>query len=209
MAVTAAGAIGESNLWKAIKANFGSVWGIMGIIVGAISMINIGVMYFDVGIGPVLERIVETYRSIVHTGFDYLFFWIEWQMPAWAKDAVTIYIVFGAASFRGHLLTQGESQFSLWHYPYKNLFLLWWLYAYRISKLTIKDLSSGNEEYSEEYQEAWEVAVERGQFDLGETLDEYMKGYKTRLRQAFWSFWISFISVPLAAFCFIVVESGL
>lgn len=88
-------------MWQAIKLTFGSVWGWLGIIVGAISLINLGVMYFDVGIGPVLERVVATYKAIVHQGFDYLFFWIDWKMPPWAKDVAALYLVFAAASVRG------------------------------------------------------------------------------------------------------------
>lgn len=86
---------------QAIKLTFGSVWGWLGIIVGAISLINLGVMYFEVGIGPVLERVVETYMSIVHVGFDYLFFWIDWKMPPWLKDWAAVYLVFGSAFARG------------------------------------------------------------------------------------------------------------
>lgn len=85
---------------QATKLTFGSVWGWLGIIVGAISLINLGVMYFEVGVGPVLERVVATYKAIVHTGFDYLLFWIDWKMPVWLKDTVTIYVVFAGAAMR-------------------------------------------------------------------------------------------------------------
>lgn len=85
---------------QAIKLTFGSVWGWLGIIVGAISLINLGVMYFEVGIGPVLERVVDTYKSIVHVGLDYLFFWVDWTMPPWLKDIITLYFVIGAGVTR-------------------------------------------------------------------------------------------------------------
>lgn len=91
-------------MWRAIKLTVGSKWGWFGIIVGAISLINLGVMYFEVGIGPVLERVVATYKAIVHVGFDYLFFWIDWKMPPWLKDAAALYLLLGAATSRGFKL---------------------------------------------------------------------------------------------------------
>jgi hypothetical protein len=37
-------------MWQAIKLTFGSVWGWLGIIVNALSLINLDVMYSEVGI---------------------------------------------------------------------------------------------------------------------------------------------------------------
>lgn len=97
---------------QAIKLTFGSVWGWLGIIVGAISLINLGVVYFEVGIGPVLERVVATYKAIVHQGFDYLFFWIDWKMPPWLKDATALWVVFGLANVRADVVLVADGTFN-------------------------------------------------------------------------------------------------
>lgn len=90
----------------AFKTTFGSVWGWLGILVGALSIINLGLTYFGVGIDPILTGIVETYQTIFHTAFDYLFFWVpmiwpEFSFSSWVKDATSIYLVFSAATVRG------------------------------------------------------------------------------------------------------------
>lgn len=195
-------------MWKAIKANFGSVWGIMGIIVGAISLINLGVMYFDVGIGPVLERIVETYRSIVHRGFDILFFWVDWQMPAWAKDVTTIYAVFAVATLRSELLVNPNSKYMHWYSLFLNHFFLWWRTAFRCTRAVFL-FWKGDVELIERERYIWEKFHRDNSQEFSNTFDGYLRARVRDTWERFWVFWIGFVSIPLAAFCFIVMESGL
>lgn len=81
-------------MWQAIKQTFGSIWGWLGIIVGAISLINLGVMYFEVGIGPLIELLVTWYRAIVHPAFDFLFGWLGLDASPWVKDLWSFALIF-------------------------------------------------------------------------------------------------------------------
>lgn len=91
----------QGIMWEEAKHSLGSIWAWLGILAGALSFINLGVAYFEVGIGPVLEGVVTTYKEIVYPLFDFPFFWVDWRMPHWGKDVATLYLVISAAVTRG------------------------------------------------------------------------------------------------------------
>lgn len=161
-------------------------------------------MYFEVGIGPVLTRIVETYVAIVHQGFDYLFYWADWVMPAWLKDVVTLYVVLGAASLRGQMfgLLVGGTFFEAFIFH----FVLWWRSAYRTTLQFFRELGPS---YKALWRQTWPDMIESGAVAPDASLDEFVANRRSQTRWEMYMFWLNFLSVPLAAACFILIESGL
>lgn len=90
-------------MFKIFKATYGSVWGWLGIIAGAIAVINLTVMSFAIGVAPVVQLVIETYRSWVYPIVEYGLEKFELVPPDWAKDLATLYLVLGLAQFRGYI----------------------------------------------------------------------------------------------------------
>ncbi len=83
---------------QAFRLTFASVWSWAGILAGSIALANLMSMYIDVGMGPVFERVLSTYRSIVYPVYASIFSVYNWSPPDWTKDLVTMHLV-GAASY--------------------------------------------------------------------------------------------------------------
>jgi len=80
----------QPNLFKQA---FG-FWGVLGVLIGIISITNLIVGGFQLGIAPVIEKIFDAYVWLFHNVlFDFLFGWISISVPTWAKDLFSIYIV--------------------------------------------------------------------------------------------------------------------
>lgn len=86
---------------QAIKLTFGSVWGWLGIIAGAVAFTNLTVIYIDFGVAPVVALVIETYRLWVYPTFDFLLGWTGLQLLDRVKDGLALYVVFASAVFRG------------------------------------------------------------------------------------------------------------
>lgn len=95
--------LGECFMLQAVRQTFGSVWGWLGVIAGAIALTNLTTMYFAIGVGPVAELVLETYRSWVHPVFNFILSFFQWAPPDWIKDVAAIYIIFAAATFRAEI----------------------------------------------------------------------------------------------------------
>ena len=189
-------------MWQAIKLTLGSVWGWLGIIVGAISLINLGVMYFEVGIGPVLERVVATYKLVVHQGFDYLFFWVDWKVPPWAKDVAAIYFVFGSAIARSQIIVRRSDTYKFSRvFQYALFFAVVELWPF----LFVSALKGRNDTVDDIKNQA----NQRGIFHF-KSADERDFASIHRFKQRLWSAMLTnLVAVPLMAILVVFLQSGL
>lgn len=196
------------NILQAIKLTFGSVWGWLGIIVGAVSLINLGVMYFEVGIGPVLERVVETYKAVVHIGiFDRLLFWLPWDLPPWAKDAAALYSVFAAANWRASYLS--PDTVARWLIPFFALgwpLNLWYVFVDARRARRYMEENSAHRRTAEKTREYSEDAKISAFVDR-----EYDEADASLYRMVLLAMvvGVNLIVVPVIAIIFVVVSSGL
>lgn len=72
------------------------------IALGAISLISLGYVWLDGGLGPVVDLVVRAYRDIFHTIFNAVFSWLlaffpDLAIPYWIKDFAIIYSIVGSA----------------------------------------------------------------------------------------------------------------
>jgi hypothetical protein len=81
----------------------------LSIFAGALSLFYLGHAWFDFGLGEVFRRVHEWYVGLVHPVVDLLrpmvmllSEWLGWSLPTWWKDAIMLYLLFGAATGRSH-----------------------------------------------------------------------------------------------------------
>lgn len=193
----------------AFKLTFGSVWGWLGILVGALSLINLGVTYFSVGIGPILTGTVDTYRAIFHTAFDAVFVWLpiflpEWVFPNWAKDAVTLYVLFASAVIRSYSVSSDES----------NLLTIligaatWPLVLFSSIALKLNPPRAPR-------RAPRRASRMQGESEVDLVREEALMRYRARLEKFTEQieivnlFIFNFVAVPVTAFIFVTISSGM
>lgn len=181
-------------MWQAIKSTFGSVWGWLGLFVGALSLINLGVTYFSVGIDPILTGIVGTYRAIFHTAFDFLFFWVpmiwpDFSFPLWMKDLTSLYLVLSLAFVRG-----------------RRIFYI----PYRVSKsflemvlFVLKDILFWPARMAELYDRKVTMLFDR---ESQKMLSTSKHSTYSSVRR---TIYLNLAAVPLTAFIFVTISSGM
>lgn len=72
------------------KQTFGSFWGWLGISVGAISLTNLGVTYFELSVGGDLKFVLDYYRALSYPLFKHL---LALELPAWVVDLSILFAV--------------------------------------------------------------------------------------------------------------------
>ncbi|MEI7675585.1 MAG: hypothetical protein WCJ03_02290 [Bacteroidales bacterium] len=72
----------------------------IGYILAAISIYQIVVAGFDIGIAKSINMILQGYKFIFYNIFDFLFSWINIDIPSWCKDIASIYIIISLAILR-------------------------------------------------------------------------------------------------------------
>src|SRR5688500_4053752 len=99
-----------------IAVNAFSTWyGVIGFIVTVISLINLIVGIFTLGPLPVLDEILKTYRSIIHTPIDWFLFWLPFKLPAAFKDIIILWMITGGAIAKAKDSFMGVRPSSLKH----------------------------------------------------------------------------------------------
>lgn len=82
------------------RTAFGSFSAWVGIILGAISLMNLGLALFDFGVGQVLAEMLGVYRAMVYPIGRFFFNLTGWVFNADLVDVATLYIVIMSACVR-------------------------------------------------------------------------------------------------------------
>jgi hypothetical protein len=213
-------------MFRAFRDTIRNFWSILGILIGAVSLTNLTVTYFDLGIDPILAGIVDAYRLIFHTAFDYLFFWlgvvwVNFDVPGWTKDLTTIYFVFVSASVRATFVAEVSfagtrpSFMSTFFSAWKGLIWPYFVASFPFHFLRLRRMLEGIEG---RYQPR-EQQVEEGEADYKFYKMNYDRGFENE--GTLWNnekfflllnarlFYVNLIAIPITGFVLILISSGL
>lgn len=88
------------------QAAFGGAFGVLNLIVGAVSTFRQLAKAFDIGLSPVLKSIFAGYTEIFHGLVDLLAKLLSWPTgfdlvpPPWAHDWIVLWLVLAGAAYR-------------------------------------------------------------------------------------------------------------
>lgn len=88
------------KVWDSLKVGFG-LWGTIGVFIGAISITNLLLKYFEFGIAIVIQDIIATYIWVFHKvilGFIWRF--LDISLSEWANDLIVIWFICVSISVR-------------------------------------------------------------------------------------------------------------
>jgi hypothetical protein len=103
---------------------------LLGIILGAMSLASLTERYFDVGLAPITQDVMDYYRwfmvQVRHWGFDWWTLrWFDFEMADWGMDLVAIWTLFGAATERLNHAWTRLFIINNWRHFVGNLERLW------------------------------------------------------------------------------------
>jgi hypothetical protein len=89
------------------------LFGLLGSLFTAFAFINLAHKFFDIGLTPTLQEVLDYYRSIVHPIMGWLLGWVSWLFPAWhvpewLKDLYTLSLIGGMSIARTLIILQDD-----------------------------------------------------------------------------------------------------
>lgn len=88
---------------KDFKAAYGDFWNVIGVLISGVSIFNFLARTFQIDPSPLLQRLLDAYRSIFHPLIDFFFGWVPIHLTPELKDGVSLYFVIGGAVARTYL----------------------------------------------------------------------------------------------------------
>lgn len=87
-------------------------YALLGSIFSALALISLTQKLFDVGLVPVMQGVLDTYRDAVHPLMSRLLGWVhwifpDWHIPVWLKDLYSLSFVGGFALARALSMKDG------------------------------------------------------------------------------------------------------
>lgn len=126
-----AGKVGKNAFAEAYSFS-----GVIGILVGIVSVANLIIRGFDIGVTPVLATLVDAYTWLFHDViFGFLFGWLHVEVPSWVKDVFAAYLVaqgIWIRAFNHLLLLDGEG---LWGFLFSQEHNDWPGYLFKASAM--------------------------------------------------------------------------
>lgn len=87
-------------IWKSAQSAFSSWTMILGMLIGGVTVFNFLQRAFKIGLNVFFEGVLNAYRAVFHTLFNWLTFWMPWDFPLWVKDATIVWFVLWGAMAR-------------------------------------------------------------------------------------------------------------
>ena len=75
-------------------------YGVIGFVFGVFAIINLCVSIYHIDLNEFIRSISRSYQIIAHTFVGWLFFWLPFSLPTFAKDVVVIWLIVGGAVAR-------------------------------------------------------------------------------------------------------------
>jgi len=86
------------------RAAFGSFWSVFGIAISSVAIFNFLNEMLTLEAPALLAQLLVAFRSVFHPIANFLLGWTGWQFPAWAKDALVVWLALGGATMRTFLI---------------------------------------------------------------------------------------------------------
>lgn len=92
--------------FQSLRISLG-LWGSFGVVIGAISILNLTIKYFEFGLSAIFDDLVKTYIWVFHD----VLWGVIWKLfsldvPEWVNDIVTLWFVFCGTSIRTLLVAR-------------------------------------------------------------------------------------------------------
>jgi hypothetical protein len=87
------------SIKEALKV-FSEWYGVIGFVFAVFALINLCVSVYHIELNEFIGSIRQSYQIVAHTLVGWLFFWLPFLLPVFAKDAVVVWLIVGGAVAR-------------------------------------------------------------------------------------------------------------